>query len=99
MRYVRARCQDLRDEHSARDVWDWDTWTIDRLGVDERYAHQAVRCIYFTGIEPAWLRELAKRWARWRITSVHAVVIGRLAVEPGEWRGALVTVRVSAFEA
>ena len=70
VRYVRARCQDLRDEHSARDVWDWDTWTIDRLGVDERYAHQAVRRIYFTGIEPAWLRELAKRWARWRITSV-----------------------------
>jgi hypothetical protein len=28
-----------------------------------------VRRIYFADIEPAWLRELAKRWARWRITT------------------------------
>lgn len=35
-----------------------------------RYAHQPQRRIYFSDIEPAWLRALAKRWARWRITSV-----------------------------
>jgi hypothetical protein len=28
-----------------------------------------VRRIYFADIEAAWLRELAKRWARWRITT------------------------------
>ena len=68
--YARARLQDLRDDRGGVDVWEWDTWTVERLGVDARYAHQPQRRIYFTGIDPAWLRELAKRWARWRITSV-----------------------------
>jgi integrase len=70
VRYVRARLQDLRDEHGGVEVWEWDTWTIERIGVDARYAHQPQRRIYFGDIEPAWLRALAKRWARWRITSV-----------------------------
>jgi integrase len=70
VRYARARLQELRDEHNGIDAWEWDTWTVERLGVDARYAHQPQRRIYFAGIEPAWLRELAKRWARWRITSV-----------------------------
>jgi len=70
VRYVRARLQDLRDEHGGVEVWEWDTWTIERIGVDARYAHQPQRRIYFADIEPAWLRALAKRWARWRITSV-----------------------------
>ena len=70
MRYVRARLQDLRDEHSGLEVWECDTWTVERLGVDARYAHQPQRRIYFTDIEPPWLRALAKRWARWRITSI-----------------------------
>jgi hypothetical protein len=69
VRYVRARLQDLSDEHSGIEVWEWDTWTVERLGVDARYAHQPQRRIYFTDIEPPWLRALAKRWARWRITS------------------------------
>ncbi len=70
VRYARARLQELRDEHCGGDVWGWDTWTIERIGVDARYAHQAPRRIYFADIDPAWLRALAKRWARWRITSV-----------------------------
>jgi integrase len=70
VRYARARLQDLRDEHNGIDAWGWDTWTVERIGVDARYAHQPQRRIYFAGIEPAWLRELAKRWARWRIISV-----------------------------
>jgi integrase len=70
VRYARARLQDLRDRHSGIEVWEWDTWTIDRIGVDARYAHQPQRRIYFAEIDPPWLRELAKRWARWRITSV-----------------------------
>jgi integrase len=70
VRYARARLQDLRDRHSGIDAWEWDTWTVEQIGVDARYAHQPQRRIYFADIEPAWLRELAKRWARWRITSV-----------------------------
>jgi len=40
VRYVRARLQDLRDEHGGVEVWEWDTWTIERIGVDARYAHR-----------------------------------------------------------
>lgn len=36
----------------------------DRIDVDGRWAHQPVRRIYFAEIDPVWLRELAKRWAR-----------------------------------
>jgi integrase len=70
VRYARARLQDMRDEHSGLEVWEDDTWTVDRLSVDARYAHQPQRRIYFADIEPPWLRALAKRWARWRIQSV-----------------------------
>ena len=47
-----------------------------RLGGERRRrrgasgAAQPQRRIYFGDIAPAWLRTLAKRWARWRITSV-----------------------------
>lgn len=49
VRYVRARAQDLRDDYGGQDVWEWDTWTVERLHVDARYAHQPQRRIYFTG--------------------------------------------------
>ena len=32
-------------------------------------AHQPVRRIYFSEIDPVWLRDLVKRWARWRLMS------------------------------
>jgi integrase len=69
VRFCRTVLQRLRDERHGGDVWDWDTWPTDRIDPDGRYAHQPVRRIYFADIEPAWLRELAKRWARWRISS------------------------------
>jgi hypothetical protein len=69
VRYCRRVLARLRDERHDGEVWEWDTWPTDRVDPDGRYAHQRARRIYFADIEPAWLRELAKRWARWRITT------------------------------
>ena len=69
VRYCRRVLARLRDERHEGEVWDWDTWPTDRVDVDGRYAHQKTRRIYFADIQPDWLRELAKRWARWRITT------------------------------
>lgn len=54
----------LREEQSGEEIWRWDTLPTDRIDVDGRWAHQPVRRIYFAEIDPVWLRELAKRWAR-----------------------------------
>jgi integrase len=69
VRHCRKVLQRLRDERHGDQVWEWDTWPTDRIDPGGRYAHQPVRRIYFADIEPDWLRALAKRWARWRITT------------------------------
>jgi len=69
VRYCRRVLARLRDERHDGEVWDWDTWPTERIDPGGRYAHQKARRISFADIEPAWLRELAKRWARWRITT------------------------------
>ncbi|MDP8909602.1 MAG: hypothetical protein M3N47_10920, partial [Chloroflexota bacterium] len=69
LRFCRKVLARLRDERHGGEVWDWDTWPTERIDIAGRYAHQPVRRIYFADIEPGWLRELAKRWARWRITT------------------------------
>jgi integrase len=69
LRFVRQCSLRLRERHSGREVWHWDTWPTDLLDVDGRWAHQPTRRIYFSEIDPVWLRELVKRWAKWRLTS------------------------------
>lgn len=69
VRFCRSALARLRDERHGGEVWDWDTWPTSRIDADGRYAHQPTRRIYFADIQPGWLRELAKRWARWRITT------------------------------
>lgn len=69
VRYCRRVLGRLRDERHDDEVWAWDTWPTERIDPDGRYAHQPARRIYFADIEPDWLRELAKRWGRWRITT------------------------------
>jgi len=68
-RFVRQCALRLRAQESGEQVWEWDTWPTDQLDVDTRWAHQPVRRIYFSEIDPLWLRELVKRWARWRLMS------------------------------
>jgi integrase len=69
LRYVRHSALALRDRDEGLEIWEFDTWPVDRLDIDGRYAHQPGRRIYFAEIDPPWLRELVKRWARWRITT------------------------------
>jgi integrase len=69
LRFVRQCSLRLREQNSGHEVWEWDTWPTDRLDTDRRWAHQPTRRIYFAEIDPPWLRELVKRWARWRLTS------------------------------
>lgn len=70
VRYCRKVLARLRDDRHGGEVWDWDTWPTDRIDSGGRYSHQPTRRIYFAEIEPDWLKELAKRWARWRLTTV-----------------------------
>jgi integrase len=69
LRFVRQCSLQLRERHCGREVWQWDTWPTDLIDTDRRWAHQPTRRIYFSEIDPVWLRELVKRWAKWRITS------------------------------
>jgi hypothetical protein len=69
VRYVRHQALNLRDREAGTGLWTLDTWSVDQLDVDGRYAHQPVRRIYFSEIDPVWLRDLVKRWARWRINT------------------------------
>jgi integrase len=68
LRFIRQCALRLREQHSGEELWQWDTWPTDEIDIDGRWAHQPARRIYFSEIEPAWLRELVKRWARWRLT-------------------------------
>jgi integrase len=45
-----------------------DVWLLRRLGFPGRDTR-----LRFTGIEPLWLRQLTKRWARWRLSTGIAV--------------------------
>jgi hypothetical protein len=49
----------------------WGSGTPGRptASMSSRWARQRQRRIYFSEIDPLWLRDLAKRWARWRLTA------------------------------
>lgn len=66
VRYARVRLALLRDRVYSVDPFAGDVWLIEQLGFPE-YAYQASKTISFAAIEPRWLRELIKRWARWRL--------------------------------
>ncbi len=51
-------------QHAWDSEYDRDVWRLRELGVNSRFAH-----IYFDRFPQLWLRELAKRWARWRLTT------------------------------
>jgi integrase len=41
-----------------------DTWRLRRLGIESKVA-----TLQFAGISQPWLKDLAKRWARWRLST------------------------------
>ena len=66
VRYARMALARLRDRALGVDPFSADVWLIEALGIPE-FAYQPSRTISFAEIEPAWLREMIKRWARWRL--------------------------------
>jgi len=69
VRFARHELQSLREREQAGELYEWDAWPVDLLDGSGRWAHQPTRRIYFTDVEPGWLRALAKRWARWRLAA------------------------------
>ena len=55
---------DLRDGTGWDSEYQRDVWLLRRLGVA---GHDGAR-LDFTAVQPLWLRELAKRWCRWRMS-------------------------------
>lgn len=55
---------DLRDGTGWDSEYQRDVWRLRRLGVS---GHDGAR-LDFTTVQPLWLRELAKRWCRWRMS-------------------------------
>lgn len=66
VRYARVRLARLRDHAYGVDPFAGDVWLIEQLGLPE-FAYQPDKTISFAEINPQWLRELIKRWARWRL--------------------------------
>jgi len=60
--YVIECLLDLRDGTGWDSEYQRDVWRLRRLGVA---GHDGAR-LDFTAVQPLWLRELAKRWCRWR---------------------------------
>lgn len=55
---------DLRDGAGWDGEYERDVWLLRRLGVT---GHDGAR-LDFTAVQPLWLRKLAKRWCRWRMS-------------------------------
>ena len=55
---------DLRDGAGWDSEYQRDVWLLRRLGVA---GHDGAR-LDFTTVQPLWLRELVKRWCRWRMS-------------------------------
>ena len=62
--YAIERLLDLRDGTGWDSEYQRDVWRLRRLGVS---GHDGAR-LDFTAVHPMWLRELAKRWCRWRMS-------------------------------
>jgi hypothetical protein len=61
--YVYRKVEDLAEAGGWETEYPRDIWHMRRLGFD------GGRTLHFDGIGQPWLRELAKRWTRWRISS------------------------------
>jgi integrase len=59
--YARRRVEDLADAGGWEAEFGRDVWQMRRLGFDGNQR------LTFTGITQPWLRDLVKRWLRWRL--------------------------------
>ena len=65
--YAHERLCELRD--GAVDPWAPDRWRMARLPLGGDRAHDTTQTLDFGAIRRGWLRELLKRWARYRLQS------------------------------
>ena len=82
--YARRQAEDLAFGRGWHVEYPRDTWRLRNLGIDDPIAH-----VRFGGIPQPWLKELAKRWCRWRLAT------GLSAGIPA--RGARVLTRFAAW--
>jgi integrase len=75
---VRARARARPGTEDA--AWDReygrDVWRLRELGITDR----GIAHISFTGIPQPWLKDLAKRWARWRLSTGQVAETAALSV-------------------
>jgi integrase len=62
--YARRQVEDLAFGRGWDVEYPRDTWRLRSLGISDPIAH-----VRFGGIPQPWLRELAKRWCRWRLAT------------------------------
>ncbi len=82
--YAVRKIADLAENDGWAAEYPRDVWQMRRLG------YPGELTVRFTGIAQLWLRELAKRWARWRLTS-------GLGLEAGASRPVRAITRFSRF--
>jgi integrase len=62
--YARCQAEGLAFGRGWDVEYPRDTWRLRNLGIDDQVAH-----VRFGGIPQPWLRDLAKRWCRWRLAT------------------------------
>lgn len=70
VRYLHVHIEDLAAGTGPAAEYERDTWDARRLGIATRSSCHLIR---FGSIEPAWLREATKTWARFRLATGRAV--------------------------
>ncbi len=73
MRFARRQVEDLAYGRGWDAEYPRDVWRLRSLGIHDG----PTACLHFDRIPPPWLREPAKRWTRWRLsTSLSAETAG-----------------------
>lgn len=62
--YARRQVEDLHYGRGWKVEYPRDVWRLRNLGIDSRWAR-----VRFDRIPPPWLKDLAKRWARWQLSN------------------------------
>jgi integrase len=65
--FVCERLEDLHRTQSGVEEWDGDTWRTDRLPIAHEREPKSI-VLSFEFCQDMWLRELIKRWSRWRLS-------------------------------
>ncbi len=82
IRYTHTIVADLAAERTPADEYKRDTWDSRRLGIPARPPNYLIR---FASIRQPWLRDSAKRWARFRLGTGRAVTTVANDVHGLDW--------------